>query len=111
VPLPTDSSPLPYEALLNLDYCFVRENTRSYALCLPTTEGLGLKSDYRYALSLTLDSIGGYTLKSTLRLPRYRIRLLDDEVRVASIRKAWIRCSGGRRDLLRPTSDIERRNA
>jgi hypothetical protein len=88
MPLPTDSSPLPCEALLNLDHCFVRENMRSYALCLPTTEGLGLKSDHRYALSLTLDGIGGRVSESTLRLPRYRIRLLDDEARVTSVRKA-----------------------
>jgi hypothetical protein len=88
VPLPTDSSPLPCKALLNLDHCFVRENTRSYTLCLPTTEGLGLKSDYRYTLSLILDGVRGYTLKPTLRLPRYRIRLLDDEAGVASVRKA-----------------------
>jgi hypothetical protein len=110
MPLPTDSPSLPCEALLNLDHCFVRESTRSHALHLPTTEGLGLKSDHRYALSLTLEGIGGRVLKSTLRLPHYRIRLLDDEARVASVRKAWIRCSGGRRDLLRPTLDIERRN-
>jgi hypothetical protein len=88
IPLPTDLPSLPYKALLNLDYYFVRENTRSYALHLPTTEGLSLKSDHRYAISLTLDGIGGRTSESTLRLPRYRIRLLDDEARVASVYKA-----------------------
>jgi hypothetical protein len=87
IPLATDSSLLLYETLLNLDYCFVRESLRSYTLRLPSTEGLGLKSDYRYALSLTLDSIGAYISKSTLRLPSYRIRLLNCETYVASVRK------------------------
>jgi hypothetical protein len=100
MPLATDSSLLSHEILLNLDHCFVRENLRSHVLHLPSTEGLGLKSDYRYALSLTLDSAGRRVSGSTLRLPRYRIRLLDYEKYVASIRKAWIRYSGGRRDLL-----------
>jgi hypothetical protein len=111
MPLATESSLLLYEALLNLDYCFVRESLRSHVLHLPSTEGLGLKSDYRYALSLILDGSGRRVSESTLRLPRYRIRLLDRETCVASVREAWIRYSGGRRDLLRLTSDIERRNA
>ena len=111
MPLATDSSPLLHETLLNLDHCFVRKDLRSHVLHLPSTGGLGLKSDHRYALSLTLDGAGGRVSGSTLRLPRYRIRLLDYEKYVASIRKAWIRCSGGRRDLLQSTSDIERRNA
>jgi hypothetical protein len=111
MPVTGDSSLLPHETLLNLDHCFVRESLRSHTLRLPSTEGLGLKSDHRYALSLTLDGIGGCVSKSTLRLPRYRIRPLDCETYVASVRKAWIRYSGGRRDLLRLTSDVERRNA
>ena len=111
MPLATDLSLLLYEILLNLDYYFVYKNLRSHVLYLPSTEGLGLKSDYRYALSLTLDGTGRRVSGSTLRLPRYRIRLLDCEKYVASIRKAWIRYSGGRRDLLQSTSDIERRNA
>ena len=100
MPLATNSSLLLYKTLLNLDYCFVCEDLRSYVLHLPSTGGLGLKSDYRYALSLTLDGTGRHVSGSTLRLPRYRIRLLDCEKYVASIRKAWIRYSGGRRDLL-----------
>ena len=100
MPLATDSSLLPYETLLNLDYYFVREDLRSYVLYLPSTGGLGLKSDYRYTLSLTLDSTGRRVSGLTLRLPRYRIRLLDYEKYVASVRKTWIRYSGGRRDLL-----------
>jgi hypothetical protein len=88
MPLATDSSPLLHETLLNLDHCFVRERMRSYVLRLPSVEGLGLKSDHRYALSLVLDGIGGHVSKSRLRLPRYCIRLLDDEASVASVRKA-----------------------
>jgi hypothetical protein len=102
---------LPCEALLNLDHCFVCENIRSCALCLPTTEGLGLKSDHRYALSLTLDGIRGYVSKPMLRLPRYHIRLLNDKACVASVREAWNRRSGGWHDLLQPTLDVKRRNA
>jgi len=86
MPLATDSTLLPYETLLNLDHCFVRESLRSHVLHLPSTEGLGVKSDHRYALSLTLDGVGGRLSKSTLRLPRYHIRLLDDEARVAFVR-------------------------
>jgi hypothetical protein len=111
MPLATDSSLLLYETLLNLNHCFVRENLWSYVLHLPSTEGLGLKSNHRYALSLILDSGGGRMSGSTLRLPCYRIRLLDCEKYVASVREAWICCSRGRRDLLQSTSDIERRNA
>jgi uncharacterized protein YjiS (DUF1127 family) len=111
IPVTADSSLLLYETLLNLDYCFVRESLRSYTLRLHSTEGLGLKSDHRYALSLTLDSIGGCMSKSTMRLPRYSIRLLNCKTYVASVRKAWIRYSRGRRDLLRLISDVERRNA
>ena len=88
MPLATDSSLLPHETLLNLDHCFVRKNLRSHVLHLPSTEGLGLKSDHRYALSLTLDGAGGRVSGSTLRLPRYRIRLLDCEKYVASVRRA-----------------------
>ena len=86
MPLATDSSPLLHETLLNLDHCFVRKDLRSHVLHLPSTGGLGLKSDHRYALSLILDGVGGRLSKSTLRLPRYRIRLLDDEARVAFVR-------------------------
>jgi hypothetical protein len=111
MPVAADSSLLLNETLPNLDHCFVRESLRSHTLRLPSTEGLGLESDYRYALSLTLDGIGGCVSKSTMRLLRYRIRLLDCETYVASVRKAWIRYSGGRRDLLGLTSDVERRNA
>ena len=88
MPLATDSSLLSYEILLNLDYCFVCENLRSYVLHLSSTEGLGLKSDHRYALSLTLDGAGRRVSGSTPRLPRYCIRLLDCKKYVASIRKA-----------------------
>ena len=87
MPLATDLSPLPYETLLNLDHCFVREDLRSYVLYLPSTEGLGLKSDYRYALSLILDSAGRRMSGSILRLPRYRIYLLDYEKYITSVRK------------------------
>ena len=87
MPLATDSSLLPYETLLNLDYCFVYEDLRSYVLYLPSTGGLGLKSDYRYTLSLTLDSTGRRISGSTLRLPRYRIRLLNYKKYIASVRK------------------------
>jgi hypothetical protein len=111
MPLATDSSLLSHEILLNLDYCFVRENLRSHVLHLPSTEGLGLKSDHRYALSLTLDSTGRRVSGSMLRLPCYCIRLLNCEKYVASICKAWICYSRGRRDLLQSTSDIERQNA
>jgi len=86
MPLATDSTLLLYETLLNLDHYFVRKSLRSYVLYLPSTEGLGVKSDYRYALSLILDSVGGRLSKSTLRLPRYHIRLLDDEARVTFVR-------------------------
>ena len=88
MPLATDSSLLPHETLLNLDYCFVREDLRSHVLHLSSTGGLGLKSNHRYALSLTLDGAGGRVSGSTLRLPRYRIRLLDCEKYVASVRGA-----------------------
>ena len=88
MPLATDSSLLPHETLLNLDHCFVREDLRSHVLHLPSTEGLGLKSDHRYALSLTLDGAGRRVSGSTPRLPRYYIRLLDCKKYVASIRKA-----------------------
>ena len=88
MPLATDSSLLPHETLLNLDYCFVREDLRSHVLHLSSTGGLGLKSDYRYVLSLTLDSTGRRISGSTLRLPYYRIRLLDYEKYVASVRRA-----------------------
>ena len=88
MPLATDSTLLLYETLLNLDYCFVRKSLRSHVLHLPSTEGLGVKSDHRYALSLTLDGVGRRMSGSTLRLPRYRIRRLDYEKYVASVRKA-----------------------
>ena len=88
IPLATDSSLLSHEILLNLDYYFVCKNLRSHVLYLPSTGGLGLKSDYRYVLSLTLDSTGRRISGSTLRLPYYRIRLLDDEKYVASVRRA-----------------------
>ena len=88
MPLATDSSPLLHETLLNLDHCFVRKDLRSHVLHLPSTGGLGLKSDHRYALSLTLDGAGRRVSGSTPRLPRYCIRLLDCKKYVASIRKA-----------------------
>ena len=87
MPLATDLSLLLYEILLNLDYYFVYKNLRSHVLYLPSTEGLGLKSDYRYALSLILDSSGRRILGSMLWLPRYYIRLLDYKKYVASVRK------------------------
>jgi hypothetical protein len=67
-------------------------------------------SDHRYALSL---SLGGVTNeeKKTWQLLRYRVRLLDDELRVSAVRYTWTRRFGHRRDLLRLTSDIDRRNA
>jgi hypothetical protein len=111
MPLATDSSLLLYETLLNLDHCFVRESLRSYALHLPSTEGLSLKSDHRYALSLMLNGIGRRVSELTLLLPCYCICLLDCEIYLASVRKAWIRYSEGRRNLLQLTSDIERWNA
>jgi hypothetical protein len=100
----------PCETMLNLDHCFVRDSLRSHTLHLPSTRGLGIVSDHRYALSL---SLGGVTdeEKKTWQLPRYRVRLLDDELRVSAVRHAWTRRSGHRRDLLRLTSDIDRRNA
>ena len=64
--LATDSSLLLYKILLNLDYYFVRKNLRSYVLYLLSTEGLGLKSNHYYALSLTLDSAGRHMSGSTL---------------------------------------------
>jgi hypothetical protein len=88
MPVTGDSSLLLHETLLNLDYCFIRESLRSHTLRLPSTEGLGLKSDYRYVLSLTLDGIGGCVSKSTLRLPCYCIRPLNCETYVASVHKA-----------------------
>lgn len=100
----------PCEAMLNLDHCFVRDHLRSRALHLPGTRGLGLVSDHRYALSLTLNG-AAEEAKERLRLPRYRIRLLDDESRVDAVRRAWTRRSGHRPDLLRLTSDVDRRNA
>ena len=87
MPLATNSSLLLYETLLNLDYYFVCKDLRSYVLYLPSTGGLGLKSDYRYALSLTLDSASRRVLGSTLWLPYYYICLLDYEKYVASVHR------------------------
>lgn len=67
----------PCEIMLNLDHCFVRDNLRSQVLRLPNTRGLGITSDHRHALSLTLNG-SSEDPKTTLRLPRYRIRLLND---------------------------------
>jgi endonuclease/exonuclease/phosphatase family metal-dependent hydrolase len=47
----------PYETMLNLDYCFVRDSLQSHTLYLPSTRGLGIVSDHRYALLLSLGSI------------------------------------------------------
>ena len=88
MPLATDSFLLLYETLLNLDYYFVRKDLRSYILHLSSIEGLSLKSDYHYALSLTLDGSSRRISGSMLRLPYYRICLLDCEKYVASVRKA-----------------------
>lgn len=88
----------------------VRDSLRSHSLHLPGTRGLGIVSDHRYALSLTLEGTAEEA-KEALRLPRYRIRLLDDGSRVDAVRRAWARRCGHRRDLLRWTSDVDRRNA
>lgn len=99
----------PCEPMLNLDYCFIRDNLRSHALRLPPTRGLGITSNHRYALSLTLDgALEGE--KRTLRLPRYHIRFLSDQAHVDATRKAWILYSGHRRDLIELTPDVDRRN-
>lgn len=100
----------PCETMLNLDHCYVRDSLRSHTLHLPGTRGLGIVSDHRYALSLTLHGAEEES-KEALRLPRYRVRLLEDEVRVAAVRRAWTRSSGHRRDLLQLNADIDRRNA
>jgi hypothetical protein len=88
MPLVTDLSLLLYETLLNLDYCFIYENLWSHVLYLPSIEGLSLKSDYCYALSLILDSGSRHVLGSMLRLPCYYICLLDYKKYIASIYKA-----------------------
>jgi hypothetical protein len=66
MPIVIDSSLLLHETLLNLDHCFVYEDLWSHTLYLLSIEGLGLKSDYHYALSLILDSVGGRMSKSIL---------------------------------------------
>lgn len=101
---------LPCETMLNLDHCFVRDSLRSHTLHLPTTSGLGVTSDHRYALSLILHGAEEED-KRVLRLPRYRIRLLDDGARVNAVRRSWTRHFGHKRDLLRLTPDIDQLNA
>lgn len=98
------------ETMLNLDHCFVRDSLRSHTLHLPTTRGLGVTSDHRYALSLNLHG-AEEEAKGALRLPRYHIRLLDDEARVNAVRRSWTRHFGHCRDLLRTAPDIDQRNA
>lgn len=100
----------PCETMLNLDHCFVRDSLRAHTLHLPSTRGLGIVSDHRYALSLSLGGVVNEE-KKVLRLPRYRIRLLDDQTRMDAVRRAWIRRCGHRRDLLQLTPDVDRRNA
>ena len=67
----------PCETMLNVDHCFVRDGLRSHVLQLPSTGGLGIISDHRYVLSLSLGSVA-YEEKKTLQLPRYRIGLLGE---------------------------------
>lgn len=64
----------PCETMLNVDHCFVRDSLRSHALQLPSTRGLGIVSDHRYVLALSLGGVA-WEENNTLRLPRYRIGL------------------------------------
>lgn len=98
------------ETMLNVDHCFVRDGIRSHALQLPSTSGLGVVSDHRYVLSLSLGGTKSEE-KNTLQLPRYRIGLLSDQLRADAVCREWGRRAGHRRDLLRLTSDVERRSA
>lgn len=100
----------PCETMLNVDHCFVRDDLRSRALQLPSTRGLGIVSDHRYVLSLSLGGVV-YGEKKTLRLPRYRISLLGDQLRTDAVRREGGRRTGHRRDLRRLMSDVERRGA
>jgi len=67
-------------------------------------------SDHRYVLSL---SLGGVVCeeKKTLRLPRYRIGLLGEQLRADAVCREWGRRTEHGRDLLQLTSDVERRSA
>jgi hypothetical protein len=98
------------ETVLNVDHCFVRDGIRSHALQLPSTSGLGIVSDHRYVLSLSLGGTKSEE-KNTLQLPRYRISLLSDQLRADAVCREWGSRAGHRRDLLRLTSDVERRSA
>ena len=107
--IPTGDNPfvagLPCETMLNVDHCFVRDGLRSHALQLPSTGGLGIVSDHRYILSLSLGGVACEE-KKTLRLPRYRIGLLGEQLRADAVRREWGRRTEHRRDLLRLTSDV-----
>lgn len=85
----------PCEAIFNLDHCFVRDSLRTHALLLLSTKGLGVKSDHRHELCLTLGSAWLEEWK-TLRLPRYRICLLNEQARVDAVRRLWDRHCGHR---------------
>lgn len=98
------------EAMLNVDHCFVRDSIRSHALQLPSTGGLGIVSDHRYVLSLSLGGTKSEQ-RNTLQLPRYRIGLLSDQLRADAVCREWGCRARHRRDLLRFTSDVERRSA
>ena len=100
----------PCETMLNVDHCFVRDDLRSHVLQLPSTGGLGIMSNHRYVLSL---SLGGVTCeeKKTLQLPRYRIGLLGEQLRADAVCREWGRRTEHRRDLLQLTSDVERQSA
>jgi hypothetical protein len=100
----------PCETMLNVDHCFVRDGLRSHVLQLPSTGGLGIMSDHRYVLSLSLGDVACEE-KKTLRVPRYRIGLLVEQPRADAVRREWSRRAEHRRDLLQLTSDVERRSA
>ena len=100
----------PCETMLNVDHCFVRDGLRSHALQLPSTRGLGIVSDHRYVLSLSLGGVACEE-RNTLRLPRYRVGLLGEQARADAVRREWGQLAASRRDLLRLTSDTDRRSA
>ncbi|KAK2979211.1 hypothetical protein RJ640_003141 [Escallonia rubra] len=97
------------DGMLNVDHCFTRPNLRSAILTLPQTSALGFQSDHHYALHLRLNP----TIEETdgaFRLRRYRIRGLEEEIKVEAVRRLWERCSGHRPHLFERTSHIDRRN-
>jgi hypothetical protein len=66
------------------------------ALSLPKTNCLGVKTDHRYsiALSLAYRSTAGFSDRlSKPSLPRYRIRLLEEDSRKVAICREWKRLS------------------